>query len=192
MPAHFDSVFTPGARSADAASRSKFQKALSGCLVLRVERYELKSVLDAQGRPVLAPKKDAEGRPVLGPDGQRVLVEQMEAVGVYGTTCCTGKKIYMRLSTEEELKAIEATFTADYTGEITYMETSYGTKLMVFRETGDDYDFIDFLAYYNGYSIEFIVTPHYVEGEMEGKALTDEDVNRAIQFLSDLDFVPAA
>jgi ribosomal protein S13 len=94
--------------------------------------------------------------------------------------------------TEEELKAIEATFTADYTGEITYMETSYGTKLMVFRETGDDYDFIDFLAYYNGYSIEFIVTPHYVEGEMQGKALTDEDVARAIQFLSDLDFVSAA
>lgn len=105
MPEHFDSVFTPGARSADAASRSKFQKALSGCLVLRVERYELKPVLDAQGRPLLAPKKDAEGRPVLGPDGQRVLVEQTEAVGVYGTTCCTGKKVYMRLSTEEELKA---------------------------------------------------------------------------------------
>ena len=105
MPVHYDSVFTPGARVADASSRPRPRNDRPGCIVLRVERYELKPVLDAQGRPMLAPQKDAEGRCVLAPDGQRLLVPQQEAVGVYGTASCSGEKIYMRLSTDEELKA---------------------------------------------------------------------------------------
>ena len=106
MPVHYDSVFTPGVRAADAISRPRPRNDRPGCIVLRVERYELKPVLDAQGRPMLAPQKDAEGRCVLAPDGQRLLVPQQEAVGVYGTASCSGEKIYMRLSTDEELKAL--------------------------------------------------------------------------------------
>ena len=105
MAVHLDSLLPHGARPAAAGSSPSAPNDRHGYLVLRVERYELRPVLDAQGRPLRAPKKDAGGRPLLDGSGQPVLVDQQEAVGVYGTASCSGEKIYMRLSTDEEVKA---------------------------------------------------------------------------------------
>ncbi len=90
---------------------------------------------------------------------------------------------------EEALKALEATFTELNEVEISYRETAYGTKLLIARETGDDTDFVDILSVYKGYSIEFVMTPN---PGAKNQTLTDEQIRMCIDFLSELDFVPAA
>ena len=85
---------------------------------------------------------------------------------------------------EEDLKAIEATFTEMNDVEITYRETGYGTKLMVVREKGDDTDFVDIFTVYKGYDVEFNVTPG-----AGVKELTEEQIKAAVDFLTELDFV---
>ena len=84
----------------------------------------------------------------------------------------------------DDLKALEDTFTQMNDVEITYRETAYGTKLMVVRERGNDTDFVDFFTVYNGYNVEFIVTPG-----TGAKELTNEQIKTSIDFLTDLDFV---
>ena len=88
--------------------------------------------------------------------------------------------------TEEQLKNLEATWN-EYEVEISYPETAYGTKLLQAVEVGDYTDFVTFFAIYEGYCIEFnlIANP---EGEVQN--LTQEQIDMAIKFLSDLDFVP--
>ncbi len=88
---------------------------------------------------------------------------------------------------EEELKALEATFTEMNDVEISYRETSYGTKLLIAREVGDDTDFVDILSVYKGYQIEFVMTPN---PEAKKQTLTDKQIQMCIDFLSELDFVP--
>lgn len=91
---------------------------------------------------------------------------------------------------EETLAAIEATFREEDEVEITYAETAHGTKLMVVRETLEAVDYVDFYTVYEGYSIEFIL---FVDPTVEGyTGLSDEQIQMAIDFLSNLDFVPAA
>ena len=85
---------------------------------------------------------------------------------------------------DEDLKALEATFTEMNDVEITYRETGYGTKLMVVRETEGDTDFIDFFTVYKGYNVEFVVTPG--DG---AKELTEEQIRTAVDFMTELDFV---
>ena len=87
---------------------------------------------------------------------------------------------------QESLKKIEATFQAEDQVEITYTETSHGTKLMVIKETRDSVDYVDFYTIYLGYQIEFVLT----KGEAAAQGITDEQIQMAISFLSDLDFVP--
>ena len=88
----------------------------------------------------------------------------------------------------ETLAEIEATFKEEDEVEITYMETAYGTKLMMIRETEDKVDYIDFFTIYLGYQVEFVMTKSSEEGDA---FITDEQIQTAIQFLSDVDFVPA-
>jgi hypothetical protein len=73
--------------------------------------------------------------------------------------------------------------------EISYKETAYGTKLLVAKEVGDDADFVDILSVYKGYSIEFLMTPN---PSAKNQTLTDAQTQMCIDFLSELDFVPAA
>ena len=88
---------------------------------------------------------------------------------------------------DEEVAYWESTFTADSQVEITYTETSLGTKLMVVRETGNDRDYIDFFSIYKGHLIDLVL----VAGpEAVDPALTDEQVDMCVKLLSDLDFVP--
>ena len=88
---------------------------------------------------------------------------------------------------EDDLKILENSFKELNEVEITYRETGHGTKLLVARETGSDDDFVDILAIYKGYFIEFNMTP---SPDAANKELTDEQVQMCIDFLTDVDFIP--
>ena len=88
---------------------------------------------------------------------------------------------------ENALAKIEATFKAEDGVEVTYMETALGTKLMVVKEIVDGVDYVDFYTIYKGYEIEFVLTQPQANA---GQPITDEQIQTAVKFLSDLDFVP--
>lgn len=90
---------------------------------------------------------------------------------------------------DEALKPLEASFTQMNDVEISYAETAYGTKLLIAKEVGDDTDFVDILSVYEGYFVEFNMTPN---PEAENQQLTDAQIQMCIDFLSEVDFVPAA
>ena len=83
---------------------------------------------------------------------------------------------------DETLGHMEDTFRTDDQVEISYYYTSYGTKLMMVKETKDTVDYVDFFTIYKGYSIEFVLY-------CAQAPLTDADIQMAIDFLSDVDFV---
>ena len=88
----------------------------------------------------------------------------------------------------EALENLENTFTDMNDVEISYAETSYGTKLLIAREVGDDTDFVDIMSVYKGYSVEFVMTPN---PDAANKTLTDDQIQMCIDFLSEVDFVEA-
>ena len=90
--------------------------------------------------------------------------------------------------TDEELKALEATYSIDASVEISYTETTHGTKLMVAREVGEDRDFVAFFTIYKGHMIELVLVPGQ---EAEDPTLTQEQIDYCVQLLSDMEFVPA-
>lgn len=87
----------------------------------------------------------------------------------------------------EDLALLEATFQEMNDVEISYRETGYGTKLLVARETGSDTDFVDILAIYKGYFIEFNMTPN---PKAAVQTLTEQQIRMCIDFLTDVDFNP--
>ena len=90
---------------------------------------------------------------------------------------------------DEALALLEKTFTdVDPTIEITYGETGLGTLLMIARQSFDTYHYIDFLSIYEGYFIEFVMTAPL---GAEDRTLTDDELRMCIDFLTELDFVPA-
>ena len=89
---------------------------------------------------------------------------------------------------EESLQALEASFTQMNDVEITYRETAYGTKLLIVKEVGEDTDFVDILSVYKGYFVEFIMTPN---PEAKSQTLTEKQIAMCIDFLSEVDFIPA-
>ena len=89
---------------------------------------------------------------------------------------------------EEELKVLEESFTQMNEVEISYKDTAYGTKLLIAKETGNDTDFVDILSVYKGYYVEFLMTPN---PEAKSQKLTDAQIQMCIDFLSEVDFVPA-
>jgi uncharacterized protein YgiM (DUF1202 family) len=86
---------------------------------------------------------------------------------------------------EEDLKILEESFSDMNDVNITYRETGHGTKLLIAREVGSDTDFVDILAIYKGYFIEFNMTPN---PKAANQALTDEQIKMCIDFLTDVDF----
>ncbi|MBO4379050.1 MAG: SH3 domain-containing protein [Clostridia bacterium] len=90
--------------------------------------------------------------------------------------------------TDEDLKILEDSFTEMNDVDISYLFTSYGTKLLVAKEVGDDTDFVDFFSVYKGYSIEFVMT---VNPQAKNQALNDTQIQMCVDFLSELDFVGA-
>ena len=90
--------------------------------------------------------------------------------------------------TDEDLKILEESFRDMNDVEISYEQTGYGTKLLIAKETGADTDFVDILAIYKGYFVEFNMTPN---PKAASQVLTDEQVRMCIDFLTDVDFIPA-
>ena len=88
---------------------------------------------------------------------------------------------------DEELAVLEETFKDMNEVTISYGETGYGTKLLIVKETGSDVDFVDILAIYQGYFIEFNMTPNPKAAQ---QTLTDEQIKLCVDFLTDLNFVP--
>ena len=89
--------------------------------------------------------------------------------------------------TDADLAILEDSFLQMNQVEITYRETGYGTKLLVAREMGPDTDFVDILSIYQGYFIEFNMSPNE---QNANKTLTEEQINTCIDFLTNLDFNP--
>ena len=98
-----------------------------------------------------------------------------------------GEVARMNDMSDDDLLVLENTFTATDQVEISYSETGYGTKLLLAREVGLDEDFVKILSVYNGYFVEFTMTPN---PNAASKTLTDEQIQTAIQFLTDVMFEP--
>ena len=88
---------------------------------------------------------------------------------------------------DDDLSILEESFKDMNDVAISYAETGYGTKLLIARETGSDTDFVDILAIYKGYFIEFNMTPNPAAAD---QTLTDEQIQMCIDFLTNVDFVP--
>ena len=90
---------------------------------------------------------------------------------------------------DEALAVLEKTFTdVDPTVEITYGDTGLGTRLMIVHQNEDDLDFLDFLSIYKGYFVECVMASSL---QAEDKNLTEEQIQMCIDFLTEMDFVPA-
>ena len=90
---------------------------------------------------------------------------------------------------ENALAQIEATFREEDEVDISYMETDYGTKLMVVKETKDGVDYVDFYTIYLGYEIELVLTQ---TEEMAGTPITEEQIETVRRFLTDMELIPIA
>ena len=90
---------------------------------------------------------------------------------------------------QEALELLEKTFTdMDPTVELSYGETGLGTELLIAKQTEENSQYIDFMSIYQGYFVEFVLLPG---SEAENQTLTDEQIQMCVDFLTDLDFVPA-
>lgn len=93
-------------------------------------------------------------------------------------------------ATDEQLAELEDTFREEDLVDITYTETGLGTKLMVVKEVEDSTDFVSIFTIYKGYCVEFMLEPNTKDNP--DAILTDEQIQMAINSLTDLDFVPNA
>lgn len=89
---------------------------------------------------------------------------------------------------EEEMNTLKASFTDLNEVAFSETETTSGTKLLIARETGSDEDFVSIITLYKGYSVEFLLAPNQDAAQ---PVLTDAQVQTAIDFLSNLNFIPA-
>ncbi|MCR4884917.1 MAG: hypothetical protein K6A68_15210 [Clostridiales bacterium] len=86
---------------------------------------------------------------------------------------------------DDALKQIEQTFRSEDEVEISYHETAHGTKLMMIKENRDSVDYVDYFTIYKGYMIEFVL----MHGNEAKETLTEEQIQLAVTFLSNLNFV---
>ena len=90
---------------------------------------------------------------------------------------------------QEDLTLLEKTFIDnDPDVEISYGETGYGTLLLIARHESEELDYVTFFSIYKGYCVEFALVP---SRQAEDKNLTEDQLRISIQFLTDLDFIPA-
>ena len=70
--------------------------------------------------------------------------------------------------------------------KIELMETDFGTQVMILRSNDAEDDFACFVSVYKGYEVGINMFP----GEAEDRKLTSEQIQLAMKFLSDMEFVP--
>ena len=88
----------------------------------------------------------------------------------------------------EEYEALKKTYEDMNEVAFSEAETAAGTKLLIARETGSDEDFVSIISLYKGYLVEFVLSPG---ADAAGRTLTDDQIQKGIDFLSDLNFIPA-
>ena len=97
---------------------------------------------------------------------------------------------------EEAVTAITDSFQEEDDVDISRMTTAHGTELLVIKEIRDETDYVDFYTIYKGYEIELIITHVTADDPAAEDAafvpVTEEEIRMAVQFLSDLDFIPTA
>ena len=86
----------------------------------------------------------------------------------------------------ETLAEIENSFREEYEVEISYTETSHGTKLLMAKEVEGAVDWVDFYTIYEGYEIEIVMIQSEAK---QDESITDEQIQMMLDFLSNLDFV---
>ena len=88
----------------------------------------------------------------------------------------------------EEIETLKKTFVD--MNDVTFSEaaTAAGTRLLIAKETGSDEDFASIISLYKGYSVEFVLTP---SPYAVNQTLNDTQIQKGIDFLSDLNFIPA-
>ena len=90
---------------------------------------------------------------------------------------------------DEALAVLEKTFTdVDPTVEITYGDTGFGTRLMIVRMNDNGMNYVDFMSIYKGYFVECVLVP---ANYATGVELTEEQIQMCVDFLTEMDFVPA-
>ena len=90
---------------------------------------------------------------------------------------------------DEALAQVEETFREEDEVEITHLYTSHGTKLLMVKEVENGISYVDFYTIYLGYQIEIVM--NYGTG-FEDRVITEKQIEMAVDFLSDLDFIPAS
>ena len=90
---------------------------------------------------------------------------------------------------DEDIEVLKQSFSALSDIEFSEAQTGEGTKLLVAKEKGEDEDYVSILTVYKGYLVEFVLTPNPEAAE---QTLTDDQIQKSIDFLTDLQFVPAA
>ena len=89
---------------------------------------------------------------------------------------------------DEQMDSLKQSYMEMNAVTFSEMFTAAGTKLLIARETGNDEDFVSIFSLYNGYAIEFLLSPN---PGAAAQTLTDAQLQTAIDFLSSLEFIPA-
>lgn len=92
----------------------------------------------------------------------------------------------------EDRAALEGSFREEDTVTISTTVTDFGTELITVREAEGATEYVSFFTIYKGYEIEFILIAPQNASDGTAPGLTEEQIRMAVQFLSDLDFVPEA
>ena len=140
------------------------------------------------------------------PDGYKVLhynAQADEVTVVFGQDDLTKPVLTLRVAfdetysdvermndlDDEQMAVLEATYyEVDPTVEISYAETAYGTRVLVAKQFNREFDYVDFMSVYKGYFVEFAVTAGPAAPD---RNLPEDMEETCINFLSELDFVPA-
>ena len=142
------------------------------------------------------------------PDGysvQPLIVERDQVVALVSSQDAAKPVMYLSVAFDETyadvqrmndldadaLALLEQTFTdLDPTVDLSYGETGLGTHLLIARQFGEDVDnYVAFLSIYDGYFVEFVLTPPSLNS---GLKLSEDYVDMCIEFLTEMDFIPAA
>ena len=70
--------------------------------------------------------------------------------------------------------------------EVTWLKTAHDTDVVLLNENDAVMDFAELVTLYHGYVIDLMIIPE------DGEVVTGIDVENAMQFLSDMDFVSTA
>lgn len=112
---------------------------------------------------------------------------QMMLTVAYDDTFADVEK--MNDMSDEDIEVLKKSFTDLNDIEFSDAQTGEGTRLLIAKEVGEDEDYVSIVSLYKGYFVEFVLTPN---PQAADQTLTDDQIQKCIDFLTDLQFVPAA